>query len=334
MRSRITLALAALLVGVAVTTVLTSVLGGRTPSAAGEVDTGLFGSEHVVFRSLRPGADHGRIGYAAVTGGVPGASRLAGPRCLRVAAAAGQAICLRAGRVPTQPYEVVRLDGRLREAGDEPLNGVPSRGRVAPDGRRFATTVFVSGHDYISLGFSTETVIYQSDGEPVADLEDFTFMINGTRDESADRNVWGVTFAADSTTFFATVAASGRTYLARGDLAARTLTALQDNAECPSLSPDQTKVVYKKRVNDTSEDAWRFSWLDLRTGRESPLGEKRSVDDQVAWLDAGHVMYAVPKVADGRTAADIWVAPLDGGPPRKFIPDADSPTLVGTSAGR
>ncbi|MDF5758153.1 hypothetical protein [Spongiactinospora sp. TRM90649] len=329
-RSKIMISLAVLLVGVAVGTVLTSVLGRAGTSAAGAADPGLFDDEHIVFRSLSQGPDQGRVAYVEPgQAGRAEARRVAGPRCLRVAAAGRRAVCLRAGRVPSQPYEVAGLDERLRETGDEALNGVPSRARVSPDGRHYATTVFVSGHDYISLGFSTETVIYETGGKVLGDLEEFAFTINGKRDESTDRNVWGVTFAADSRTFFATVAASGRTYLTRGDLRARTLTAIQDNAECPSLSPDQTKIVYKKRVNDTSQDAWRFHWLDLRTGAERPLGERRSVDDQVAWLDDERVMYAVPKTAGGRTTADVWVAPLDGGAPRLLVPDADSPTVVG-----
>jgi hypothetical protein len=319
---------AILLVGIAVGAIVVGLLGRAGGAAGATADPGLFKSEHIVFRSLEPGRDEGRIGYVAAAD--PAATRkLAEPRCLRVAAAADRALCLRSGRTPAQPYEVVALDDRLSEVGDEPLNGVPSRARVAPDGRRFATTVFVSGHNYISLGFSTETVVYERDGEAIGNLEQFTFLINGEKDESVDRNVWGVTFAADSNTLFATVAAGGRTYLARGDVEKRTLTALQDNAECPSLSPDERTVVYKKRVDPAADEAWRFHALDLETGEETPLGERRSIDDQVAWLDDERVMYAVPSRAGKRAAADVWVAPIDGGRPRLLIPNADSPTLVG-----
>jgi hypothetical protein len=258
-----------------------------------------------------------------------GKRTLAAARCLRVAAAADGAVCLRNGRTPTQPYEVVALDDRLSETADEALSGVPSRARVSPDGRRFATTVFVSGHNYISLGFSTETIVYERDGTPVGNLEDFAFLINGEKDRSVDRNVWGVTFAADSNTFFATVAASGRTYLAQGDVAARTLTALKDNAECPSLSPDGRTIVYKKRVNAAADRAWRFHAFDLETGEETPLGERRSIDDQVAWLDARRILYAGPSREGGKASADIWVAPVDGGRPRLLIENADSPTVIG-----
>ncbi|RKF22850.1 hypothetical protein D7I43_31080 [Micromonospora globbae] len=328
-RSLLTLVIATALVGAAVGALLLSIARGGGATAASDVDADLFRSPHIVFRSLAPGADHGRIGYVAA--GAPDAPRkLAGPRCVRVAAAGEKAVCLRTGNNPVQPYEVVRLDRGLREVNDEPLSGVPSRARVAPDGRHFATTVFVNGHNYISLGFSTETIVYDADGRTIGNLEDFTFTVNGRIDNSVDRNVWGVTFTADSRLFFATVAASGRTYLARGDLDARTLTALQDNAECPSLSPDERTIIYKKRVSPTADQAWRFHALDLTTGRERPLAETRSIDDQVAWLDDEHILYAVPNVAGGRTSADIWTVPLDGGPPRLLIPDADSPTVVGS----
>ena len=41
------------------------------------------------------------------------------------------------------------------------------------------------------------------------------------RVESVDRNYWGVTFAADSNTFYATLLTNGHTYLIKGDLARR-----------------------------------------------------------------------------------------------------------------
>lgn len=36
----------------------------------------------------------------------------------------------------------------------------------------------------------------------------------------------------------------------RGDVTARTLTTVHRNVECPSLSPDGTRVAYKKRVKE------------------------------------------------------------------------------------
>ncbi len=54
--------------------------------------------------------------------------------------------------------------------------------------------------------------------------------------------------------------------------------------------------------------------LDLRTMRETPLAESRSVDDQVVWRD-GTIVYALP----GDYGADLYTVPSDGtGTPRRI----------------
>lgn len=328
--SWVTLVLAALLVGVAVAAVLNSVVGHRGHSAATEADDDLFTSPHIIFRSLQPGPDYQRIAYVPAV--KPGSQpRLTSQRCLRVAAAAQRAVCLRASLSPASPYDVVLLDDRLNETGQQPLGGIPSRARFSADGQRWATTVFVSGHSYSSIGFSTETVIHEQPDASGANLEDYALMLNGNRNTAADRNIWGVTFAADANTFYATAATGGNTYLVRGDIHARTLTTLRDNVECPSLSPDQRTIVYKKLVDPSVPGVWQLHALDLASGQDTRLGERRSVDDQVAWLDSEHVMYAINEVHDNRPSADIWLAPINADPPRILVHDADSPTVVGVT---
>ena len=90
--------------------------------------------------------------------------------------------------------------------------------RAAPasrtDGSLVATTAFVTGHSYATVGFSTETVIRTADGESLGNLEDFALIVDGAPLAAVDRNFWGVTFVDDET-FYAT-AASGGTDLARG----------------------------------------------------------------------------------------------------------------------
>ena len=67
---------------------------------------------------------------------------------------------------------------------------------------------------------------------------------------------------------------------------------IHENVECPSLSPDGTRIAYKKRTgSDTTP--WHLTVLDLATMRETPLAESRSVDDQAEWLDDDHVLYGV-----------------------------------------
>ena len=113
----------------------------------------------------------------------------------------------------------------------------------------------------------------------------------------------------------------------RGDLGLRKLTVLHENVECPSLSPDNRLIAYKRRVGP-KPDAWRLYVLDLATMTERPIaGETRFIDDQAEWLDNAQVLYAVPR--PGTATSDAWVVPVDGaGPARVFLAEAESPIVV------
>lgn len=324
---RVPYVIAFAIVAVGATAVTLGVSQSSGGSTAGSASSALFNTPHILYRSLEEGPNFTNLAYVPVDDPT-GDGAAAGPKCLRVAAAADYAVCMRNGTNPAVPFEVEVLNEKLEAESDQSLAGVPSRARVAPDGQHYATTVFVSGHNYISLGFSTETIIYEKDGTSLGNLEEYAFMLNNERREDEDRNIWGVTFAEDSNRFFATMATGGRTYLVQGDIDERTLTAIHENAECPSLSPDGRTVVYKKSVGG-GQHAWRFYAFDLETGKETQLGETRSIDDQVAWLDNENIIYGVTKSGGGATAADIWMAPLDGGQPELLIENADSPTIVG-----
>ena len=97
--------------------------------------------------------------------------------------------------------------------------------------------------------------------------------------------------------------------------------------ECPSLSPDGTRIAYKKRVKGLPKDApWRLYILDLRTMRETPLAERRSVDDQAVWRDNHTLVYALP----GDYGADLYELPANGtGVPRRIDTAAVSPAFIG-----
>ncbi|TDD92627.1 TolB family protein [Actinomadura rubrisoli] len=325
--------LAILVVAVAASCVTSSVLrAGADGGGRGDVSAQLPKGRLIVFRSLRAGSAFGHL--AALPASDPRRERVVlGARCERTAASSAGGLCLRQTRNPIRLFAVSVLDERLRPGEQVPLNGIPSRARISEDGRYYATTAFVTGHSYLSDGFSTETVIGRVGGDPVGNVEEFTFLLNGQPNNNVDRNVWGVTFVPGGERFFATVATQNRRYLVEGDIGRRTLTALRDNVECPSLSPDGQRLVYKKRTG-LSSDVWRFHVLDLATGVETPLPENRSVDDQAAWLDDGHVMYAVPKGGAGGRNADVWSVPLRGGAPRLLIPDADSPTVRASAKAR
>jgi hypothetical protein len=283
---------------------------------------------YVVFRSVdrsRPGL-YGRLEVAALHGVTARAPALAGPACDRAGFAAGRGLCL---DVEGSKMGVTVLDRRMRPLHTLELTGIPSRARVSPDGRWGGVTAFVVGHAYAAPGqFSTvATIIDLRTGKAIGDLEhDFAVYRDGKLVRDRDRNYWGLTFAPDGDTFYATLASGQRTWLIKGSIRARRAHTIHDNVECPSLSPDGTRIGYKKAVAH-NPTVWRFTVLDLTTGRETPLAETRSVDDQLDWLDDEHLLYS-----DGER---IWVVAADGsGHPRVWMDDADSPTIEDVSSTR
>jgi hypothetical protein len=262
----------------------------------------------------------------------PGAGRTsAALGCERISFSAGNGICLQADRGVFTTYKAVLFDNDLQARTSFKLDGSPSRTRISADGRVGAITVFVTGqvHGYAGSGFSTKTsLLDMASGDQLGDLEQFTTWRNETRFQSADFNFWGVTFARDSNTFYASLKTAGKTYLVRGDLGLRKLTVLHENVECPSISPDNRLIAYKKRVGGDLSP-WRLYLLDLTTMAERVLaGEKRSVDDQIEWLDDSHVLYAMPRSSQS-AITDVWVSPVDGDEPaRVFLKEAESPVAI------
>lgn len=315
----------ALLVGLAVVYTLRAAGDARTGRDGDYTALSLDRPGRIVFRSTA--ADAGRDHVAAVDAARPARRDVASRRCLVFHAAHGTGVCLQPARLALGTYDAVLLDANLREKGHHPLAGTPSRARVAPSGRLVAWTSFVNGESYAGLNFSTRTAILDTrTGRLDDNLESYALYRGAESIHAPDVNVWGVTFAADDNTFYATVATGGRTWLARGDLAARTLRTVRENAECPSLSPDGTRVAYKKRVPGADADRpWHLFVLTLATGVETPLAETRTLDDQAEWLDDGNVVYSLP----GDLRGDVWTARADGtGRPTLLISHALSPAVL------
>lgn len=239
--------------------------------------------------------------------------------CQRVYQAGGRGLCLALVGSGAE-YEARTFDRRLATVGELPLEGIPSRARVSRDGRYGAFTSFVTGDSYAAAGaFSTRTVLVDmTSGERVAGLESFRVLRDGATIDSPDFNFWGITFASDSNRFYATLATGGHHYLVEGDVAARTMRVLLEGVECPSLSPDGTRIAYKSRI---APSRWRLQVLELRGMRQVLLSEQRSVDDQPEWLDGGWVAYGL--------GGDVWAVPGDGsGEPRRLLARAASPAAL------
>ncbi|WP_369373727.1 TolB family protein [Streptomyces sp. cg36] len=265
----------------------------------------------------------------AVSPEAPGAPRaVSGLSCARFDAAAGTGLCLRLdGNLTT--YQMTVVDSALHIKDAIPLVGVPNRARVSPSGRLVAWTVFVTGDSYNGGRFSTRAGILDTRTDNlVPTLEDWPVTVAGRPYHAKDLNFWGVTFARDDRRFYATMSTAGHRYLVEGDLAERRLRTVRDGVECPSLSPDGTRIAFKAARGGDPRHGWGLAVLDLASGRVTPLAEEHSVDDQAVWLDSRTVAYALPR---GRGHADVWRTAADGtGRPRLLVRDAESPAVLDT----
>ncbi|MFD7326816.1 TolB family protein [Streptomyces sp. NPDC059875] len=223
--------------------------------------------------------------------------------------------------MPARSYAIV-LDRRLRELRRIALPGIPNRARVSASGRMLSWTMFATGDSYAASAFSTRTSILDlRTGYLVKNMEQIPLTLHGRRHHAPDVNYWGVSFTRDDSRFYATVATKGRTYLVEGDMRRWSAKALRENVECPSLSPDDTRIAFKKKVSDDPKAPWRLYVLDLRTLREHPVAERRSIDDQAVWTDDGTLAYA--------HEGAVWAVPADGtGAPRRLAFGASSPTVL------
>jgi hypothetical protein len=296
--------------------------GGPSVSA-GKVT--LKQSGRLAFLNAAPGPH--RAALASVPAADPAAGRTASSlKCQRFYAAAGTGICLQSvPGVLKQSNRALLLDANLHTLRSFPLAGTPSRARVSPSGNFVAWTVFVSGESYSSAFFSTRTSILDTRTMRLTpSLETYSVLLDGKPYHASDINFWGVTFAADDDTFYATLSTSNRTYLVRASLSRRTVTTLVQNVECPSLSPDGKRIAFKKRTLPGAA-LWHEYVLDLSALHATPLAEQHSVDDQATWLDDHTIAYARP--SDGKVgSSDLWSVPADGsGSPHLLISGATSP---------
>ncbi|HSV37471.1 MAG TPA: hypothetical protein VLI04_01810 [Nocardioidaceae bacterium] len=242
--------------------------------------------------------------------------------CVRAYAAGGTGVCLRQDSMWT--YSLHVLDSGLAETNSFDVRGLPNRARVSSSGRMVSWTAFISGESYNKGGFSTRTGILDTrTGDVAKSLETFAITRDGEPYQAADVNFWGVTFTADDNRFYATMATDGLRYLVQGDFASKTVRTITDNVECPSLSPDGTRIAFKQAIDDNPVNGWRLAVLDLETLQVTTLAEKRSIDDQPAWLSGDTIGYTF-RDSDGTPS--VWATSADGsGTPRLLVENAESP---------
>ena len=249
--------------------------------------------------------------------------------CERMYFAGGQGICL--ARYYPNPFTAVVsitvFGSELQTYFKLQGVGIPSRARVSRDGRFAAFTNFVTGHSYLDPNLSTQTEIIDLKAQQsLGSLETFEVYKAGQRIQSPDFNFWGVTFAAEGNTFYATLRTNGQTSLVQGDIRQRRVEVIHSGVECPSLSPDGIHIAFKKRNPD--QLTWRLHVLDLATLQETSLAETRNVDDQVEWLDDQHILYELVALSTS-PQTNTWVTNSDGsGAAALYLADAGSPAVL------
>lgn len=275
----------------------------------------------LTFVSRVPGEGYGRAAYIDRDG----ERHLTQLSCERIDRNANGGICLSQDAGVGGSGRGFILDSALNPTRGFSLHR-PSRAAVSPDGSVVAWTGFTLGHSYLSEGdFATLTQLIAVDRGLAVDVESgFTTLLDGEEYFDETRNYWGVSFV-DNDHFYATLGAEGETVIVEGRISTSTLEVKWYDATCPEVSPDGSTVVVKEQRGD----AFRLVAIDVESGVRRLLGETRSVDDQVEFLDDDTILYGLPNPDEGtveQPAFDIWALDLTpGAEPRLLLPFADSP---------
>lgn len=228
-------------------------------------------------------------------------------RCQRVYLAHARIFCLGTPKAPGRggpaDFRVTGLALKDDFSGSVPSGVTVSRARVSADGIYAASTMFVTGHAYGADIFSTEAIIIdlRQHKLTLAPLEYWDIARDGKRLSPRDLNFWGVSFnPRNSDEFYVTAAYGGNAYLARGTIGGRRIELLRAGIECPSVSPDGSRIAFKKKTGPAS---WAPAVLDLASMTEHVFPQSHSVDDQIEWLDDHTLLYEVraPRFAGVRS---------------------------------
>jgi hypothetical protein len=301
----------------------------KDPAVAARVAQ-LRAAPHVVYLSRRTDS-FDQVGLAPLDH--PDARvLLTTPACERSYFGSKTGLCLTINRESPSPRAyAIFVDHALQPTRQYPLDGLPIRARVSPDNRWAAATVFVSGESY-SGDFTTRTTLFDLEKGTVIDsLESFTTERDGKPYQAVDFNFWGVTFFAAGDRFLATLGTGGKRLLVEGDITRRHMKVIANDVECPSLSPDGQKIVFKRSGAVKSE--WRLWVKVLATGDEWPItAEDRYIDDQAEWLDNDRVLYGL-LYGEGvpENSLSIWISHISrdsGFDASVFLRSASSPSVI------
>jgi len=276
-----------------------------------------------------PGDDYGRLAIRHTDG----SRTLLDRECMRVHISTEIGVCLseEAGLVTsfrTTFFPAVDIDAEIKSYA----SALPSRARISPDGTFSAVTAFVTGTSYADVGSGETTTIVTIDEIEGTSLLRGASQFEVLSDDSRYRNFaaqyWGITFAADEDEIYVTGFYEDAPEIMRGSLQEMTLEPTDWVGSCPSLSPDGKTLVFKEMRPDGGFD---LVAVDLASESKWMLGETRSVDDQVEWLDNDTILYSLhPEDNDQalQPEFDIWMLDIaEGSEPELFLPNADSPAV-------
>lgn len=297
-----------------------------TPAPPRAVQTSApIAAPFVMFRSLTPDDFHGRVAMVSAAGSDVN-RHVTALSCARVNYAGGTGVCMveePAGR--DVKHVAFLFDSTFTRGKRIELAGIPIRGRVSPDGRSVAITIY--GEVRLPSGderLATESfVVDATTGRIVADLREFALDQGSDAPLAGPLDFASIAFDRGGDRFFATLTTAAERYLVTGSLAARRLTIVRSGVANEALSPDGKRLIVKKRGGGGG--SWQLFVLDLDTLTEQALNQgPDSVDDQVEWLDNAHVVYH--DATEGGTG--IWSLSIDGvTTPRLLIAGAYSPSV-------
>jgi hypothetical protein len=273
----------------------------------------------VIFRTLAPPEAHGRVALMPLDPG--GARELTNLSCVRVHYAGGRGLCIvQEAQGHASLYTAYVFDRALTRGRRIDLNGVPTRVRVAPNGRRAAITTYFEEESPAGERLASDSIVVDlRAGRVIADLREFRIETDDLPAPAGPIDFGGLSFERDGDRFFGSISTATERYLVAGSIDDRRMTTLRGGVAAESLSPDGRRLLVKKL---RPHGFWQLAVIDLQTWSEHDLRQgPRSVDDQVEWLDNEHVMYHDADEA----GTSLWMLPIDGvDGPRVFVKDAYS----------